>query len=62
MSELVNHLYEHGDRVAVLTETASLTYRELADRVAGVASQLGEPIMIAPTGNNLRDLYLLARD
>lgn len=27
-----------------------------------VAAQLGEPIMIAPTGNNLRDLYLLARE
>jgi glycerate-2-kinase len=27
-----------------------------------IASQLGEPIMIAPTGNNLRDLYLVARD
>lgn len=27
-----------------------------------LASQLGEPIMIAPTGNNLRDLFLVARD
>jgi glycerate-2-kinase len=27
-----------------------------------VATQLGEPIMIAPTGNNLRDLFLVARD
>jgi glycerate-2-kinase len=27
-----------------------------------VASQVGEPIMIAPTGNNLRDLFLVARD
>lgn len=26
------------------------------------ASQVGEPIMIAPTGNNLRDLFLVARD
>jgi glycerate-2-kinase len=26
-----------------------------------VAAQIGEPIMIAPSGNNLRDLYLLAR-
>lgn len=25
-----------------------------------VAAQMGEPIMIAPTGNNLRDLYLVA--
>ena len=27
-----------------------------------IASQVGEPIMIAPTGNNLRDLFLVARD
>jgi hydroxypyruvate reductase len=26
-----------------------------------IAAQLGEPIMIAPSGNNLRDLFLLAR-
>lgn len=26
-----------------------------------IAAQLGEPIMIAPTGNNLRDLFLVAR-
>ena len=27
-----------------------------------IASQIGEPIMITPTGNNLRDLFLVARD
>ena len=27
-----------------------------------IATQVGEPIMIAPTGNNLRDLFLVARD
>jgi len=27
-----------------------------------LATQVGEPIMIAPTGNNLRDLYLAARN
>jgi glycerate 2-kinase len=26
-----------------------------------IATQVGEPIMIAPTGNNLRDLFLVAR-
>ena len=26
-----------------------------------IAAQVGEPIMIAPTGNNLRDLFLVAR-
>lgn len=29
---------------------------------ASVVAQVGEPIMIAPTGNNLRDLFLVARD
>jgi glycerate 2-kinase len=28
---------------------------------AGTASQIGRPIIIPPTGNNLRDLYLVAR-
>lgn len=28
---------------------------------ASIAAQVGEPIMIAPTGNNLRDLFLVAR-
>jgi acyl-CoA synthetase (AMP-forming)/AMP-acid ligase II len=58
VSELVNHLYEHGDRVAVLTETASLTYRELADRVAGVASQLGATrrLVLLETRNDLSTL------
>jgi glycerate-2-kinase len=27
-----------------------------------IAAQVGEPLMIAPTGNNLRDLFLVARD
>lgn len=27
-----------------------------------IAAQVGEPIMIAPTGNNLRDLFLIARN
>lgn len=27
-----------------------------------IATQVGEPIMIAPSGNNLRDLFLVARD
>ena len=31
VSGLVDHLHDYGDRVAVLTETTSLTYRELAD-------------------------------
>ncbi len=41
MSRLVAHLHGHGDRAAVLTESTSLTYRELAERVATVAAELG---------------------
>ncbi len=41
MSLLVDHLRDRGDRIAVLTEDLSLTYRELADRVADVALVLG---------------------
>jgi glycerate-2-kinase len=36
--------------------------RELArSNSLAVAERIGEPIIIAPAGNNLRDLYLLAR-
>ena len=41
MSALVERLRSHGERVAVLTDTAQLTYRELADRVAEAAHALG---------------------
>ncbi len=41
MSALVEHLRGHGERVAVLTDAAQLTYSELADRVAEVAHALG---------------------
>ncbi|RDH74561.1 AMP-dependent synthetase [Mycolicibacterium moriokaense] len=41
MSPLVNHLREHGDSVAILTENNTLTYGELADRVAEVTGELG---------------------
>ena len=41
MSELVDRLRGYGDRVAVLTETTSLSYRELAELVAAVATELG---------------------
>ena len=39
MNALIEHLRGHGERVAVLTETAQLTYRELADRVAEAAAR-----------------------
>jgi glycerate 2-kinase len=41
-----------GEWQAALDESDSLR----------IAAQIGEPIMIAPTGNNLRDLFLVARD
>jgi glycerate 2-kinase len=33
-----------------------------ASDTMGIATQIGEPIMISAAGNNLRDLYLVARD
>ncbi len=38
---LIEHLASHGDRVAVVTENRTLTYRELASEVAAVAAELG---------------------
>jgi acyl-CoA synthetase (AMP-forming)/AMP-acid ligase II len=60
VNELVNRLYEYGDRIAVLTETMSLTYRELADRVATVASRLGarRRLVLLETRNDLSTLAL----
>ena len=43
VSRLLDHLRGHGERVAVLTDTQQLTYRELADRVADAARELGGP-------------------
>ncbi len=58
MNRLVGHLHDYGERVAVLTETASLTYRELADRVAAVAVKLGPTRRLAllETRNDLSTL------
>lgn len=44
-----------------LTE-AALTRSLATSDSFPIAAQVGEPIMIPPTGNNLRDLYLVARD
>ncbi len=64
MTRLIDHLRDHGDRVAVLTETATLTYRELADRVATVIAELGETrrLLLLETHNDLSTLvhYLAA--
>jgi acyl-CoA synthetase (AMP-forming)/AMP-acid ligase II len=58
VSLLVEHLGDHGDRVAVLTETTSLTYRGLADRVAAVAAELGATrrLVLLETRNDLSAL------
>ena len=58
MSPLVDHLRHHGDRVAVLTETTSLTYRDLAVRVAAAATELGEArrLVLLETRNDLSTL------
>jgi hydroxypyruvate reductase len=49
----------HLPRIAQLPPGAQAAL-ERSDSMS-VAAQIGEPIMIAPSGNNLRDLYLLAR-
>jgi glycerate 2-kinase len=51
---LVNRISASFDR--------EMAHRALAasDSMA-VAAQIGEPIMITPTGNNLRDIFLMAR-
>ena len=58
MSLLVDHLRDHGERTAVLTDAASLTYRELADRVADTAAALGSTrrLVLVETRNDLTTL------
>ncbi len=64
MSRLVAHLHHRRDRVAVITETTSLTYRDLADRVATVAAELGQTrrLVLLETHNDMSTLvgYLAA--
>jgi len=43
-------------------ESSSWTEALAVSNSFRIAAQVGEPIMIAPTGNNLRDLFLVARD
>ena len=58
MSRLVEHLRCHGDRVAVLTETMSLTYGELAGRITTAAAELGDTrrLVMLETRNDLSTL------
>ncbi|OBK72400.1 AMP-binding protein [Mycobacterium sp. 1274761.0] len=58
MSPLVHYLRDHGDRVAALTDTASLTYADLAEKVSTVAAALGETrrLVLLETRNDLATL------
>ena len=58
MNRLVDQMYCHGDRVAVLTETTSLTYRELAGRITTAAADLGDTrrLVALETRNDLSTL------
>lgn len=60
MSALVEHLRGHGERIAALTDTAQLTYREFADRVAEAAQALGGPrrLVLLETRNDISTLVL----
>lgn len=42
MRNLLEHLRGHGDRVAVLTDTQQVSYRDLADRVSEVSARFGD--------------------
>ena len=61
---LLDHLRGHGQRVAVLTDTHRLTYRDLADRVADAARDIGAErrLVLLETRNDLTTLvhYLAA--
>ncbi len=58
MSPLVDHLRSHGDRVAMLTESQQLTYRELADLVVEAAQEIGgdRTLVLLETHNDLTTL------
>jgi acyl-CoA synthetase (AMP-forming)/AMP-acid ligase II len=58
VSSLIEHLRGHGERVALLTDTAQLTYRELADRVAEAAQALAGPrrLVLLGTRNDIPTL------
>lgn len=61
---LLDHLLSHGENVAVLTRTQQLSYHQLADRVAGIASRLEGPrrLVLLETRNDVATLvhYLAA--
>lgn len=64
MSALLDCLRGHGDRIAVLTETEQVSYRDLAQRVSDAAGLLGgtRRLVLLETRNDLPTLvhYLAA--
>jgi acyl-CoA synthetase (AMP-forming)/AMP-acid ligase II len=58
MSPLVDYLRGHGDRVALLTDTQRMTYRELADHVVEAAHEIGEQrgLVLLETRNDVATL------
>jgi acyl-CoA synthetase (AMP-forming)/AMP-acid ligase II len=58
MSEILDHLRGHGERVAVLTDTQQLSYHQLADTVADTAQELGGPrrLVVLETRNDFATL------
>lgn len=58
MSDIVSSLRAHGDRIAVVTETEQVTYRELAELVSGAALALGpgRRLVLLETRNDLPTL------
>lgn len=58
MSTLVDHLRGHGERIAVLTDTAQLTYLQLAERVAEAAGVLrgARRLVLLETRNDIPTL------
>ena len=58
MSRLIDHLRDHDDRIAVLTDATTLTYRDLAGQVADVAAELGDTrrLVLVGTHNDLSTL------
>ncbi|MDV3131061.1 AMP-binding protein [Mycobacterium sp. 29Ha] len=58
MRSLIEHLRGHGERVAVLTDAAQLTYVELADRVSEAAQALDGPrrLVLLETRNDISTL------
>lgn len=58
MTRLADHLRKHGDRIAVMTASAQVSYSELADRVDRFAGGLGtrRQLVLIETRNDLSTL------